>query len=406
MHIQRQADSFAYRMAASLPTEDELSGLQKEFDDWWDAIPEDKRPRPDGNCAWNFNNSPITSWENVEKFLSEHYPQAHSGAEWSEDAIGSAMGKNYPDYVRPVSDQRTLANMIMLHRRSQGLGLPNRGAWTPDEAALYNTPGMAEAIAKGRNKMQRDYQQRNMVQANTIRCAVDEDNPIDLYRGLSIDHPALVEMAENLGLDHPDFLNALLDHVQAGVRKPGLGIHWSTDPNVSKKIYAPGGALQVVLGGSWNGKGRSYNQMHQEFARKYDWDTEIPLASGAPVNVHTLFVRNKPGRWTKIKLDPREMTARKLLSHNTIRCATSAGTTVSVGSEYGLHMTPSCLISNRAKRHGIPVFLVNEQGDWAVCDDPMQIMALGAGFGHKITVHADNPDVEADIADYVSQNHD
>lgn len=193
MHIQRQADSFAYRMAASLPTEDELSGLQKEFDDWWDAIPEEKRPRPDGNCAWNFNNSPITSWENVEKFLSEHYPQAHSGAEWSEDAIGSAMGKNYPDYVRPVSDQRTLANMIMLHRRSQGLGLPNRGAWTPDEAALYNTPGMAEAIVKGRNKMQRDYEQRNMVQANTIRCAAEDYRGYhrgpDAEYGSSMDNP-------------------------------------------------------------------------------------------------------------------------------------------------------------------------------------------------------------------------
>lgn len=193
MHIQRQADSFAYRMAASLPTEDELSGLQKEFDDWWDAIPEEKRPRPDGNCAWNFNNSPITSWENVEKFLSEHYPQAHSGAEWSEDAIGSAMGKNYPDYVRPVSDQRTLANMIMLHRRSQGLGLPNRGAWTPDEAALYSTPGMAEAIVKGRNKMQRDYEQRNMVHANTIRCAVDDYRGYhrgpDAEYGSSMDNP-------------------------------------------------------------------------------------------------------------------------------------------------------------------------------------------------------------------------
>ena len=184
MHIQRQADSFAYRMAASLPTEDELSGLQKEFDDWWDAIPEEKRPRPDGNCAWNFNNSPITSWENVEKFLSEHYPQAHSGAEWSEDAIGSAMGKNYPDYVRPVSDQRTLANMIMLHRRSQGLGLPNRGAWTPDEAALYNTPGMAEAIVKGRNKMQRDYEKRMLLNANTIRCAMPAPAP----EGLTFHH--------------------------------------------------------------------------------------------------------------------------------------------------------------------------------------------------------------------------
>ena len=148
------------RQAAALPTEDELSGLQKEFDDWWSAIPEDKRPQPDGNSAWNLYNNPVTSWENVEKFLSEHYPQAHSGAEWSEDAIGSAMGKHRPDYVHPVSDSRTLANMIMLHRRSQGLGLPNRGAWHPDEAALYNTPGMAEAIVKGRNKMQQDYRSR------------------------------------------------------------------------------------------------------------------------------------------------------------------------------------------------------------------------------------------------------
>ena len=303
MHIQRQADSFAYRMAASLPTEDELSGLQKEFDDWWDAIPEDKRPRPDGNCAWNFNNSPITSWENVEKFLSEHYPQAHSGAEWSEDAIGSAMGKNYPDYVRPVSDQRTLANMIMLHRRSQGLGLPNRGAWTPDEAALYSTPGMAEAIVKGRNKMQRAYDQAHVairLAHNTIRCAADDD--LILYHGTGADS---VPHIQQNGLMHPPgvspagwpMLTTDFDQAKA---------YATRDNPVVLEYHVPANLTY----GRW--------RTHRSGEEPYLWDAEPHTAYDYPAQSYALK-RPLPATFLRA-VHP---VQRKLASRNTIHCATS-----------------------------------------------------------------------------------
>lgn len=84
----------------------------------------------------------------------------------------------------------------------------------------------------------------------------------------------------------------------------------------------------------------------------------------------------------------------------------TAAVTVPVGSRYGLHTTPSMLISNAVKRTGWPVWLEDEAGNRIDARDPLAVMSLGARHGAPITVHCDHPEIVSQIADYVAQDHD
>lgn len=93
--------------------------------------------------------------------------------------------------------------------------------------------------------------------------------------------------------------------------------------------------------------------------------------------------------------DPREMVG-----------ARTGAVTVAVGSQYGLHTTPSLLISNAVKKTGWPVWLSDKAGTRIDARDPLAIMSLGARHGAPITVHCDHPETAARIADYVARDHD
>lgn len=144
-----QADQWPHRCAAALPTEEELSGLQNEFDQWWAGSPLSKERHPgDNGDNWLYHpDKPVTSWKNIEDFLKENHPGAASGSNFGiEDADPVVRGNH------PLDDKRTLADMLQLHNRGQDRYFPKY-----DVQALYNSPGVAEAIVKGRNKMQQDY---------------------------------------------------------------------------------------------------------------------------------------------------------------------------------------------------------------------------------------------------------
>ena len=117
-------------------------------------------------------------------------------------------------------------------------------------------------------------------------------------------------------------------------------------------------------------------------------------AAGRPA--HTPDNQSPEGRaWARAVGDSR--TAARTMT---------AAVTVPVGSQYGLHTTPSMLISIAVKKTGWPVFLSDETGNRIDARDPMGIMSLGAQHGASITVHCDHSEIASQIADYISRDHD
>lgn len=104
--------------------------------------------------------------------------------------------------------------------------------------------------------------------------------------------------------------------------------------------------------------------------------------------------------------EPSAEVVQRVRPHHAHRTVTTAAVTVPVGSQHGLHTTPSMLISNAVKRTGWPVWFSDEAGTRIDARDPLAVMSLGARHSAPITVHCDHPDIAAHIADYVAQDHD
>lgn len=218
MHIQRQSEAFAYRIAlhnsmvdfrrkARLASFDQgfVDNLRKEFRDWWAsgegqaAFRQHPRvkpyfdfdldnPDPDEWKAFRghereyrrINNEmkrrgPIGWWPNVENFLQAKYPAANKNhrAGWEEagHALDNPHEKVYgkspyetgPDAVAQhgYDPAEVAAGMVLLHNQSHSL----RGRLeTTDKQRLVD-------IFNKRQQMQQNYEQR--IAANLTQDVVD-----------------------------------------------------------------------------------------------------------------------------------------------------------------------------------------------------------------------------------------
>lgn len=208
------------RYAATLPTEAELNGLQKEFDQWWKHSPLSKTRKPENSQDnWSyFTDQPVTSWRNVEDFLKERHPQAYTKEDryGVEDAMPRLTGESASEGLLPPEDSRTLANMLMLHNRAQGRASTAQGYQDAgyDLHALYDNPEMALKIVKGRDKMQHDFDVKHH-HTDPKPPPVPKNIPdADLVHGSDYirRHPSLFDSLPAVGkqpkVEHPgDFLN-------------------------------------------------------------------------------------------------------------------------------------------------------------------------------------------------------
>ena len=395
MHIQRQNEAFAYRVATKPKSFDYtlVDRLEQEFNDWATknniTNPSDLPWAPRG---------PIGHWPNIENFLKTNYPASYRNLamgdeltrplldrggtpKYRADPLGSPPRANPdeeasqqpyetgPDAVAQhgYDPKEVAAAMLLLHDDSHiGRTLLKR-----DQNRLFD-------IVKKRHQMQEAYDQAHIairLAYNTIRCAMPwyHVSPKDLPEGT--------------------------------VLVPGEGswnnnVHITDSPEHGRYWYNC--LLRDLNGEELIGHENLYEVEPSENPR--EWSRNFDFIAPSAVVKRKVTMPQAPEYGTPEYQEWYRSTwpARNAMSHNTIRCGS---VTVPVGSRDGLHMTPSMLISNKAKKLSGPVFLVNEAGQWADCTNPMEIMGLGAQFGHKITIHTSNPDDAAVMADYIQQDH-
>ena len=80
--------------------------------------------------------------------------------------------------------------------------------------------------------------------------------------------------------------------------------------------------------------------------------------------------------------------------------------TVTVGSAIGLHARPAAIIAEAVVDAGVPVSLSMDGGEPVDAGSALMIMTLGAGNGTQVTVHSDDDEALAKIADLVEQDLD
>ena len=161
--IQRQRDTFAYRIAAV--DQDMLDRLHGEFTAW---LP--KYPEVDGKRG------PIGYWPNIEKFFKARYPAAHKGLLCGKEQAQQVLdgkapmllgreqwdGTKYPTGPEAVAEYgydpaEIAASFVLLHNQSHPLRGPLADA---DQARLVD-------IAQKRHKMQQAYEERQKAAARS-----------------------------------------------------------------------------------------------------------------------------------------------------------------------------------------------------------------------------------------------
>ena len=203
MHIQRQSETFAYRIAAV--NQDFIAKLHGEFRDWWRSGkgPEAFRGHPiidryhqltnkvnelnesgwpQGDEADNLSKQhkrsvethrriqnemkrrgPIGWWPNVENFLKDKYPAAHKGFEAGlEEAVPWLDGQTtiYETGQGPTAQygydpREVAAGMVFLHNESH----PLRG-----DMAEKDQKRLTDIFQK-RQQMQQSYEKKQLVNA-------------------------------------------------------------------------------------------------------------------------------------------------------------------------------------------------------------------------------------------------
>ncbi|TXI23783.1 MAG: hypothetical protein E6Q61_06265 [Nitrosomonas sp.] len=172
MHIQRQNEAFAYRLAADL-TKKFVNDLHREFKEWHKTRPDRKR----GDWMQNMG---VRGWPNVERFLEDRYPESCRGLDMGIEQAQEVMegrGKrwSYPYETGPEAEAQygydpkaVAAGMLILHHTK------NNASGRYYQIG-YDENLLADIFQK-RMKMQKDYEerQRKLLNANTIRCAAPE----------------------------------------------------------------------------------------------------------------------------------------------------------------------------------------------------------------------------------------
>ena len=190
MHIQRQADSFAYRMAAEEWDSYDLPSLWEDFQMWYGA--DDPEQAKEG----------ITYWKNVEDYLSENHGLPSTGDP------DSTMRNTLPDeewenhyYSHPAT-----IGMAKLHSLAQGKntfdGDPNWSTFDDDDVLQGAALGLLQIRRdrQGRPRTENGYYTttatRNIQSHNTIRCAADDYRGYhrgpDAEYGASMDNPDMM----------------------------------------------------------------------------------------------------------------------------------------------------------------------------------------------------------------------
>lgn len=177
MHIQRQADSFAYRMAALnfdydqmdadyYYTRDFTNRLDKEFQKWW-------RGQEDHQRGW----VPLNSWPHIERFLKDNYPAAYRGLDMGMEDAQPLLDKEevrprkrfYPTgpkaYEQYGYDPKEIASgMLYLHDDAHGA----RGSF-----AGWDSERIWE-IAKKRHDMQVAFEEKQQKSKAPKKVAAQE----------------------------------------------------------------------------------------------------------------------------------------------------------------------------------------------------------------------------------------
>ena len=173
---RKRLNANTIRCAADL-TKKFIDQLQNEFTTWHQS-----QPNPDD---WPLYRG-VGGWENVEKFLHEKYPACYRGFDYClEQARPLMHDKGFVDngkYQQPphyetgpeaeakygYDPKAVAAGMILLHNKENDWH-GDRGSRIDVDTRLLND------IFQKRVMMQHEYEQRKLVNANTIRCA---DSPM------------------------------------------------------------------------------------------------------------------------------------------------------------------------------------------------------------------------------------
>lgn len=180
MEIQRQTESFAYRVGSiklSAYSQRLLDKLNSEFNEWYQA-----NPHP---ITVDSERGPIGHWPHIESFLADRYPEAYRGFSSGMEEAGCNLDpllvqkgwgvrpntRRYEHGQRAVKEygydpSEIVAGMLLLHNRSH----PQR------DDLEYSDIKRLNDIAKKRHQMQEDYEKRKqLVTAATMNFDLAED---------------------------------------------------------------------------------------------------------------------------------------------------------------------------------------------------------------------------------------
>ena len=373
MHIQRQADSFAYRMAVY--NQELVDRLKSEFDDWWENadIEPWRRSDPHGR-------GPIGDWKNVESFLRERYPYASTSGDiymgWEQVGLGRLdrtfsenemrYERKYPFETGPdaikaygYDPREVAASMLLLHNQTHP-GRQGPEFTEKDQARLVD-------IYNKRQQMQRDYEQRAKqairLAHNTIRCATVNPYLVDKLNAKFLRWT----QGRNLQLDHwPTIERFLKDEYPAVYRGHELGRE-----NAGMLVDYPDKTIHSLGMGD-----RSPYETGPEAIDRYGYDP-AEIAAGM-VWLHTkaqslsgdvpeMDQQRLYDIWNKRKKMQQDYEQRNMVQANTIRCA--------MDDDYDelYHLTdnpdftldPDYIPSTVGEEGGPGIYLTDDPGHWA-----------------------------------------
>ena len=421
MHIQRQSEAFAFRIAAVPRTAADLvkkytDQLYKEFHDWLDTERGGEWPvgttRPTDYTQPM--GGPLTYWDNIEEFMKERYPAAYRGYRYGQEQAACALdgyGMTFPIRERTVpyetgpeavekygyDPKQVAAGFMYLHST-----VHNKARPTSRTNRIPRDIDRLSDIFQKRVDMQEQARQRKLLNANTIRCAMP--------------------------------------------RQDAYSSFWDGDRQTEEPTYPPDQkwyhrsdhdlpAGTILTPGGGKSKWEQAYKDRGEPVNDQDWvwmtspeQTDFSEDTGDDFGKHLYEIQpldEGPYPWNNLpfehvaprariirKVDPRaawsefsrtfKKNASKSLSSNTIRCASI---TVPVGSQW-LHCTPSYKIVDAVQKAGVPVHLSTHDHEPVSADSLLNILGLGAFQGDPVTVHCDDENVAAAIAKIIETNHD
>lgn len=108
--------------------------------------------------------------------------------------------------------------------------------------------------------------------------------------------------ADSRGFDNPELGHHILNHLQNNPDRLGMGIHWSTDPDVASNMASSMGrtnTLSALISGEWMGRGE--DPYRTDTGGHYFNEDEITMMPGAPIRVTNVHLRHPyTGNWHSV----------------------------------------------------------------------------------------------------------